>query len=81
MHTVRNTRLVLEKGGHGATSRIELDWIILLNCKGTSTNGKKLHIDEESSSTGLTGLSVLLCDAMFIFYFHENVGSIFERRP
>jgi hypothetical protein len=36
------------------------------NCRETETNSTKLHLDE-SSRTSLTGLSVLMCNATFIF--------------
>ena len=56
-----------------------LDWIILPTCKETTTNSIKLRFDE-SSRTSLTGLSVLLHNAMFIFALMNPVGSILGRR-
>jgi len=54
---------------HGRVSKlnsIELDKIILPNCKETRTNSIKLRFIE-FSRTSLTGLSVLLRDAKSIF--------------
>ena len=56
-----------------------LDWIILPNYKETTTNRIKLCFDE-SSRTSLTGLIVLLRNAMFIFTLMNPVGSILGRR-
>ena len=52
---------------------IRLDWIILPNCKETTTNSIKMRFDE-SSRTSLTGLSVLMRNAIFIFTLMNPVG-------
>ena len=50
----------------GQEGVIRLDYIIIPNCKETTTNSIKLCFDE-SFRTSLTGLSVLLRNAMLIF--------------
>ena len=59
--------------------RPRLDYIIPPNFKETITNSIKLRFDE-SSRTSLTGLSVLLRNAMFIFTLMNPVRSILGRR-
>ena len=59
--------------------KIRLDSIILPNCKETTTSSIKLRFDE-SSRTNLTGLSVLLRNAIFIFTLMSPAGSILGRR-
>jgi len=56
-----------------------LDYIILPNWKETTANSIKLRFDE-SSGTSLTGLSVLLRNAMFIFTLMNPLESILGRR-
>ena len=58
---------------------VRFDCVMLPNCKETTTNSIKLRFGE-SSRTSLTGLSALLCNAMFIFTLMNPVGSVLGRR-